>query len=43
MLDNIKQANKKSVTIQYVIVDDIDRLARDIDVWRFVKTAIQET
>jgi DNA invertase Pin-like site-specific DNA recombinase len=42
MLDDLKKANKKGVTIEYVIVDDIDRLARDIDVWRFIKAAIKE-
>ncbi|MCF7835254.1 recombinase family protein [Candidatus Gracilibacteria bacterium] len=43
MLDDLKKANKKEKTIDFVMTDDIDRIARDIDVWRFVKTAIKAT
>jgi len=43
MLDDLKKANKKEKTIDFIMIDDIDRLARDIDVWRFVKTAIKAT
>jgi len=43
MLNNLKKANKKWIKIQYIIVDDIDRLARDIDVRRFIKVSIKET
>jgi DNA invertase Pin-like site-specific DNA recombinase len=43
MIDDLKKVNKKGIVIKYIMVDDIDRAARDIDVWRFVKTAIKST
>gem|GEM_PF-5746725 len=41
MLDDLQKANKKGVSVDLILVDDIDRAARDIDVWRFVKTTIK--
>lgn len=43
MIVYLKSKNKNYTKIQYVIVDDIDRVSRDVELWRQIKRNVEST
>jgi len=43
MIDFLTKENKAYTKIQFVIVDDVDRIVRDVAGWREIKLKIQTT
>lgn len=41
MIEYLSKANEKLTNIEYVIVDDIDRIIRDVQGWREIKSKIE--
>ncbi len=41
MIDYLAEANKKFTTIEYVLVDDVDRIIRDVQGRWEIKTRIE--
>jgi len=41
MIEYLEEKNKKFTTIDLVVVDDFDRIVRDVQGWREIKLRIE--